>query len=1030
MKTLSLNNSLSLVFIFFTITAFINPSLIAAQGFECSRMNCDDGDACTTDSCSVQTGCVNMYTCSAPRIMSSPVTNAVVDTLYQYTVEVANPSGNQLTYTLSLPDGMIGSFGSGALVLRWMPILSDVGNRHVSIRVEDNVTSEFDAQGFDIAVISTDPVCPGSRLDSDGDGVGNECDNCPSLSNASQKDKDRDGAGDACDNCPDVPNAAQADEDVDGIGDACDEIQVTLTPAQPALGDSIIIDAAYGVNLPPNPCIQIFLNGSLTKECFDTTCRYSGGPFREGFSYKVVYKNTEGVFVALPENFVQCAVDCDSDGIINWEDNCPKVANPDQADTDSKMECKILGGVVDCTVVTGDGVGDACDNCLIKWNPDQKNSDNDGLGDACDNCPNVDNPTQIDIDNDTVGDHCDNCTSFYNPDQANHDNDSHGDVCDIDDDGDGCIDAFDKNPLSYSYDNDGDGLHADCDNCPDVNNPTQGNINTPTDGVGDACDCYDVAQGPNETGVDCGGTCSPCVACTWCGSDVEPVRIKGKPNAGMIDIVFIPHEDYKNQGSINYMSGYDFNVIDTIRNGYFRMDEVAVDPFPSDYMDRFNFYKYKAGYGTQYGCDHNVPGFGEYFSWLTQCAGCIGQNNVLCDSCNFNKPKYFWEVASFADSGGILTRTSSKGCATGLGTPSDWIANGTAQDVKLHETMHSVFALVDEYCGKTLYTQLSKNTNIWDTKSGCQSEAASAGWTLGTCRQIVNPANGCSKDWWRYDPDFPDEDIMTCSCNTYRYYEADMRRINYVFSVWPKSNTKGVLMNFNISGGEMTLLGSSVVNDHPDLGMQEAHFIGEAVSLRGDVLQSFGIWDPRLKVGDDAPVTDNENFHIIIPFYDDLKTFRITDPATGNEMISVDLTGLLSRYCYSTNYESAECQSVPDLDGDGASGMDDNCPALANADQRDSDSDRTGDACDNCSQTPNPFQEDTNGDGYGNACDADLDNNNFVGPSDFNVFKSAWLSDPSKANWNPDADFDSDNFIGPKDFNIFKTRWLKYGPWK
>ena len=36
-----------------------------------------------------------------------------------------------------------------------------------------------------------------------------------------------------------------------------------------------------------------------------------------------------------------------------------------------------------------DGVGDACDNCIYAYNPDQKNNDGDETGDKCD--PDDDN---------------------------------------------------------------------------------------------------------------------------------------------------------------------------------------------------------------------------------------------------------------------------------------------------------------------------------------------------------------------------------------------------------------------------------------------------------------------------------------------------------------------------------------------------------------------------------------------------------------------------------------------------------------
>ena len=75
--------------------------------------------------------------------------------------------------------------------------------------------------------------------DTDGDGIADDEDNCPTVANPSQTDTDGDGLGDACDptptgdtdgdgvdnavdNCPNDANADQADADGDDLGDACD----------------------------------------------------------------------------------------------------------------------------------------------------------------------------------------------------------------------------------------------------------------------------------------------------------------------------------------------------------------------------------------------------------------------------------------------------------------------------------------------------------------------------------------------------------------------------------------------------------------------------------------------------------------------------------------------------------------------------------------------------------------------------------------------------------------------------------------
>jgi hypothetical protein len=75
----------------------------------------------------------------------------------------------------------------------------------------------------------------GDPVDTDGDGIPDTTDNCPTTPNADQLDSDNDGRGDVCDtdddndevvdetdNCPLNANTNQADNDNDGIGDVCD----------------------------------------------------------------------------------------------------------------------------------------------------------------------------------------------------------------------------------------------------------------------------------------------------------------------------------------------------------------------------------------------------------------------------------------------------------------------------------------------------------------------------------------------------------------------------------------------------------------------------------------------------------------------------------------------------------------------------------------------------------------------------------------------------------------------------------------
>ena len=228
--------------------------------------------------------------------------------------------------------------------------------------------------------------------------------------------------------------------------------------------------------------------------------------------------------------------DSDGDGILDPLDVCPKVADPEQLDSNQdgigdacRFYANIRYPITDQTIVAGDGINFESivsefglgETLAYNWDFDGGASGSiaampgtivfgapgvfmisltvfDGSGGSL----GVDTReiTVIerlgDQDRDGIADTADNCPSVMNYSQEDYDFDGDGDACDSDDDNDGVPDISDVFPFNVDewVDTDGDGYGDNVtDNCPSNANP--GQLDTDFDGFGDICDEDDDGDG-------------------------------------------------------------------------------------------------------------------------------------------------------------------------------------------------------------------------------------------------------------------------------------------------------------------------------------------------------------------------------------------------------------------------------------------------------------------------------------------------------------------------------------------------------